>query len=210
MTAVKICCIQSVDEAEMASAAGASAIGLVAAMPSGPGPIPDARIAEIAGALRGRIETVLLTAETGAEAIAEHVARTGPSAVQLVDPAAAAAIPALRALHPALRIFQVVHVADAGAVAEARGTAADALLLDSGVPGAGELGGTGRTHDWALSARIVAEAEVPVWLAGGLKPENAAEAIWTVRPHGLDICSGLRPTGVLDAGRLAAFMVATK
>lgn len=212
MVHVKICCIRSVAEAEMALAAGASALGLVAAMPSGPGPIPDARIAEVTAAMRGRVMTVLLTAETEPGAVSGHVARCGTAAVQLVDRVPEATVARLRADHPGLIVIRVVHVGGPEAEAEALAAAcgADMLLLDSGVPAAGVPGGTGRVHDWAVSARIVAQSPVPVWLAGGLGPGNAAEAAARVRPHGLDICSGLRPHGNLDAGLLAAFMAAVR
>ena len=72
-----------------------------------------------------------------------------------------------------------------------------------------ELGGTGRAHDWDISRRLVAASPVPVLLAGGLKPDNAAAAIETVRPFGLDVCSGVRTDGALDATKLTALVVAT-
>ena len=88
----------------------------------------------------------------------------------------------------------------------------DALLLDSGRPDADRktLGGTGEVHDWTLSRRIVATAPVPVWLAGGLRPENVAAAVATVRPHGVDVCSGVRGDGRLDERLLTAFCAAAR
>ena len=73
----------------------------------------------------------------------------------------------------------------------------DALLLDSGRPDAQvkTLGGTGLTHDWALSAEIVAQVDRPVFLAGGLRESNVAEAIAQVKPFGVDLCSGVRTEG---------------
>jgi len=84
----------------------------------------------------------------------------------------------------------------------------DALLLDSGNPSlrVKELGGTGRTHDWTLSARIVAQSRVPVFLAGGLNSENVLEAIRQVRPFGVDVCSGVRTADELDEDKLERFM----
>ncbi|MEL6234988.1 MAG: phosphoribosylanthranilate isomerase [Pseudomonadota bacterium] len=210
MTAVKICCIATLEEAEMAISAGAAAIGLVGAMPSGPGPIPDARIAQIAQAVRGRAMSVLLTSETAPDAVVAHVARCHPSAVQLVDAVQPGTVAALRSAFPDLTIIQVIHVGGPSAVADAQAAveAADMLLLDSGAPekAVKELGGTGRVHDWSISAQIVRESACPVWLAGGLSPANAADAIATVAPHGLDICTGLRPDGRLDPRLLSAFM----
>jgi len=88
----------------------------------------------------------------------------------------------------------------------------DALLLDSGRPGntVKELGGTGRTHDWSTSRAIVEAVECPVYLAGGLCPENVAEAIRTVRPFGVDVCTGVRTDGKLDEAKLKDFIAAVR
>ena len=206
---VKICCIASLDEARLAIDAGASAIGLVSAMPSGPGPIEDAEIARIAAAVPRPTETFLLTALTGAEAIAEQHRRCGTTAVQLVDALDEAELRHLRRLLPGTRLVQVIHVTGPASVDEARSVAplVDTILLDSGNPGlpVKELGGTGRVHDWETSRRICESVGVPVLLAGGLHPGNAREALERVRPAGLDVCSGLRPNGRLDAAKLHAF-----
>ncbi|MEQ9398849.1 MAG: phosphoribosylanthranilate isomerase [Longimicrobiales bacterium] len=209
-TRFKVCCIQDGVEMRMAADAGATFAGLVGAMPSGPGPIPDARIAElVAGAPTG-ITPVLLTERADAEGIADHLQVTGVAAVQLVRHVPAPVREELRRRVPGLTILQVVHVEGPASVAEAERLAegADYLLLDSGRPGAAvaELGGTGRTHDWSVSAAIVAASPVPVLLAGGLRPENVAAAVQAVGPWGVDVCSGLRGTaGRLDQGRLTAF-----
>jgi phosphoribosylanthranilate isomerase len=118
--------------------------------------------------------------------------------------------PALRRALPGVRLVQVIHVEDDGAVALARDYArlADALLLDSGRPSAAEFGGTGRAHDWSVSRRIVEAVEKPVFLAGGLNAGNVAEAVRQVRPFGVDLCSGVRTDGALDAAKLAAFTAA--
>jgi phosphoribosylanthranilate isomerase len=80
----------------------------------------------------------------------------------------------------------------------------NAILLDSGNPSAAvkELGGTGRVHDWELSRRIREAVDVPVYLAGGLRPENVAEAVARVGPFGLDVCSGVRSDGRLDRDKV--------
>ncbi len=206
---IKICCIQSVAEAEMATAAGASLLGLVGAMPSGPGPISNDKIAEICAWAPPGIETVLLSSETTAEGLTAHAARCRPSVLQIVDTPEPDAYAALRAAHPALKLMQVIHVEDDGAIEQARAIAehVDAILLDSGKPSAQvrELGGTGRTHDWAISARLVAAVDKPVFLAGGLNADNVAEAIRQVRPYGLDLCSKVRTENRLDQTKLAAF-----
>jgi phosphoribosylanthranilate isomerase len=209
---VKICCIMSVEEARLAVAAGASALGLVARMPSGPGVIEDALIAEIAAAVPPPVATFLLTSEIDADSIIDHILRCGTNTVQLVDQVEASSYAAIRRALPHLKIVQVLHVADEGVIATARNLAprVDAFLLDSGDAklAVKELGGTGRVHDWDVSRRLVEAVERPVFLAGGLKPENVAEAIRRVGPYGLDLCSGVRTDGRLDAGKLAAFFAA--
>lgn len=206
---VKVCCIQDLEEARLALAAGASAIGLVSAMPSGPGPIDEAQIARIAAAVPAPTETFLLTALTESEAIADQHRRCGTTAVQLVDHVNESELRRLRKLLPKVRLVQVIHVAGPESVDEARTAAAlvDTLLLDSGNPrlAVKELGGTGRVHDWTHSRRIRDSAGIPVLLAGGLHPGNARAAMERVRPAGLDVCSGLRTEGRLDAAKLRSF-----
>ena len=209
---LKVCCIASVDEALTAVRFGADAIGLVGAMPSGPGPIPDELIAEIARAVPPSVATFLLTQETSPQAIVAHARRTGTSTVQLVDWVEPADHRLIRAELRDIKLVQVLHVADATVLDRARAAAGtvDALLLDSGRPDAEprELGGTGRTHDWALSRQVVEASPVPVFLAGGLRPDNVAEAVTRVRPFGLDVCRGVRTVDRLDSGKLRAFLSA--
>ena len=213
-TRIKICCIASIDEAQLAIAAGADALGLVAAMPSGPGAIPDARIAQIAAWTPPPVATFLLTSETTAQRIVEHVRATQPSTVQIVghiDPDEAAQ---LARLLPHVRRVQVIHVEGPEALALIPSYAphVHAFLLDSGRPGAAvpELGGTGRTHDWSVSARFVRASPRPVFLAGGLDDTNVADALRQVRPYGIDMCSRVRTDGKLDVMKLALLMGAVR
>jgi len=206
---VKICCIASEEEAQMAISFGASVLGLVAAMPSGPGPISDELIRRIAASVPPPIATFLLTCETRAEAIIAHHRRTLTNTLQLVDAPEPGAYVAIRAALPAIKIVQVIHVRDERSLDEALQAAAqaDALLLDSGNPSLQikQLGGTGRVHDWRLSRRIVEQSPVPVFLAGGLNAENVRSAIDAVQPFGVDLCSGVRTDGLLDPKKLELF-----
>ncbi len=178
---VKVCCIADLDEARLAIAAGASALGLVSAMPSGPGPIAEDEITRIAAAVPRPTETFLLTALVQAEAIADQQRRCGTTAVQLVDRVEEPELRRLRRLLPDTRIVQVIHVTGPESVDEARAAAplVDTLLLDSGNPrlAVKELGGTGRVHDWEHSRQIRDTVSVPVLLAGGLHPGNARAAL---------------------------------
>jgi len=207
---IKICCIASVAEARLAIGIGASALGLVSAMPSGPGVIAWETIAEIAAAVPPPIATFLLTCSQDAEEIVEQQRRCGTSVVQICDRLLRGSYADLRRALPGIRLVQVIHVAEASSIDEARAAAmhVDALLLDSGKPSLAvkELGGTGRVHDWTLSARIRESAGVPLFLAGGLRAENVRDAIAAVRPFGLDVCSGVRTNGALDETKLRAFV----
>lgn len=213
-TRIKICCIASIDEAQLAIAAGADALGLVAAMPSGPGPIPDARIAQIAAWTPPPVATFLLTSETTAQAIAEHVRATQPSTVQIVGHIDPCEVEELARLLPHVRRVQVIHVEGPEALdlIPAYAPHVHAFLLDSGRPGAvvPELGGTGRTHDWSVSARFVRASPRPVFLAGGLDDTNVMEALRQVRPYGIDLCSRVRTDGQLDVMKLALLMAAVR
>lgn len=206
---LKVCCIASREEAALAIRHGASALGFVSAMPSGPGPIDEALIAEIVATLPQSVATFLLTCATDAVTIAGQIRRCRPLAVQLVDAVERSVYAELRLLAPATKLVQVIHVRDDSAVAEAVEAAkhADVLLLDSGNPtlAVKELGGTGRAHDWRISRRVVESVDVPVFLAGGLNPGNVREAMAAVRPFGIDVCSGLRTDGGLDEAKLAPF-----
>jgi phosphoribosylanthranilate isomerase len=195
---VKICCMQSVEEAQLAMEHGAAAIGLVSEMPSGIGPIPETLIAEIARSVPAGIATFLLTCLTDADKIAEQQQRGGTDTIQLCDAVDPWVYATLRRAIPDVALVQVIHVRGRQSVTEAIEVAphVDAILLDSGNPALSvkELGGTGRVHDWMLSRAIRESVEIPVWLAGGLRPNNVARAVEIVEPFGVDVCSGLRPT----------------
>jgi phosphoribosylanthranilate isomerase len=206
---VKICCIASVAEAWTAIEHGASAIGLVSAMPSGPGPIPETLIAEIATTVPPGVSSFLLTCRQDAASIIDQQRRLRVNTLQLCDRLPAGAHRELRDALPGISLVQVVHVTGPESVEEAIAVApqVDAVLLDSGNQSLEikELGGTGRTHDWSLSRKIREAIDVPLFLAGGLKPHNVAAAIQEVEPFGIDVCSGLRTDGALDRHKLAAF-----
>ncbi len=214
MIAIKICCMQNLDEIRLAASHKVTAVGLVSAMPSGPGPVSDAVIEQLVPEVPRGTRTFLLTSRTDVSQVAAQVRRAGVETVQLCDRLATGTWSELRAAVPGVRVVQVVHVAGAGSLDEALAAAehVDELLLDSGRPDQAvkELGGTGRVHDWSVSRSIVERSPVPVWLAGGLTPENVAGAVRAVRPFGVDVCSGVRTGGALDAGKLERFVRAAR
>jgi phosphoribosylanthranilate isomerase len=213
-TRIKVCCISSQEEAKQAIAAGADALGLVGHMPSGPGVISDQEIAKITKQVPPPIATFLLTSETTAEAIIRHHQKARTSTIQIVDSLTSGTYQHIREALPGIKLVQVIHVVDESSVEEALLVApeVDAILLDSGNPAlkVKELGGTGRVHDWALSRKIREAVNVPVFLAGGLKSKNVQEAIRAVGPFGVDLCSGVRTDGQLDAEKLKRFVAAVQ
>jgi phosphoribosylanthranilate isomerase len=210
MTRIKICCISSEDEARLAVEYGASAIGLVAKMPSGPGPISDELIRQIAKTVPPPVATFMLTSETMVNEIIEHHQRTNTNTIQIVDSLSAGSYAELKAALQGVKVVQVIHVIDESSVEEALEISGmvDAILLDSGNPNlkVKELGGTGRVHNWKLSRMIRENAKCPVFLAGGLNPENVREAIEEVQPFAVDVCSGVRTEGNLDRKKLELFI----
>ena len=206
---VKICCISSTDEARMAIEYGASALGLVGHMPSGPGVIKDELINKITKTVPPPISTFLLTSETNPQDIINHHKRVHTTTIQIVDKLKRTSYEILRNELPFVKLVQVIHVIDDNSIKEAIEISkfVDAILLDSGNPylSVKELGGTGRTHNWEISSAIRKSIAIPVFLAGGLNQNNVQRAIETVQPFGVDLCSGVRSNGKLDEQKLKAF-----
>ena len=206
---IKICCIASPEEAQQAIGYGASAIGLVSEMPSGPGVISESRIAEIAASVPPGISTVLLTSRQSASTIVEQQKRCRTNTIQICDMLQEGTYAEMAEAMPGIKLMQVIHVVDDSSIEEAARISeqVDAILLDSGNPSLSvkELGGTGRTHNWSLSRLIVDKLRTPVFLAGGLNAGNVKQAIEAVRPFGIDLCSGVRTNDRLDLDKLGEF-----
>ena len=209
---VKICCIAGVEEAWLAIQHGASALGLVSEMPSGPGVIPERLIAEIVKIVPPSVSSFLLTSKQDPAALIKQHRRCRTNVIQLCDRLEVEAYQKLKEALPDIGLVQVIHVTCEEALSEAVAVApyVNGILLDSGnqrLP-VKQLGGTGRVHDWSLSRRIREKVDVPVFLAGGLTPENVGEAFKQVQPFGVDVCNGVRTNGKLDEAKLAGFFKA--
>jgi phosphoribosylanthranilate isomerase len=204
--------MQSADEVSLAVRYGASAIGLTSKMPSGFGPISESLIAKLAPCVPPGVASFLLTSLTDARAIIEQQKRCGTHTLQIVDELVSGTLLEIAEALPGIQIVQVIHVAGPKSIEDAQSASrfANALLLDSGNPHLEikELGGTGRVHDWVISREIRQKVNIPVYLAGGLTPENVGEAIETVQPFGVDVCTGVRTNGVLDERKVAKFFEA--
>jgi phosphoribosylanthranilate isomerase len=203
----------SLEEVLLAFRAGADAVGFVGVRAS-PRAVDDETIAAIIARVPPPMATFLLTAEPTVAGIARHVLYTGASTVQLLRTLDAGEFEKLPGLLPETRLLQVVHVENRSALdlIEPYAPYVHAFLLDSGRPALPEpeYGGTGRIHDWSVSAEFVRRSPHPVFLAGGLAPSNVREALMIVRPFGVDVCSGVRAEGRLDPDKLHAFIKAVR
>ena len=206
MVKVKICCISSIEEARLAVAYGAAAIGLVGRMPSGPGIITDELIHAIAKTVPPPTHTFLLTSETTTDNIIEHHKKVNTTTIQIVDALSGREYHKIREAIPNVQLVQVIHVLDEDSIKEAIEISefVDAILLDSGNPNLPTkvLGGTGKTHNWDLSKKIREEINLPVFLAVGINKDNIKKAIEHVQPYGIDLCSSVRTNGQLDERKL--------
>ncbi len=212
---VKICCISSIEEAQLAIKYGASALGLVSEMPSGPGVIDEELIAEIVKEIPPPVATVLLTSKTHANQIIQQQRTTKANTIQLVDFVGYEELKILKRELAGVKIIQVIHVINENSINEAKSVEqfVDAILLDSGNPNLDVkiLGGTGKSHNWEISKKIREQINIPMFLAGGLNSGNALDAINSVGPFGLDVCSGVRTDGKLDENKLKSlFKVVNK
>ena len=208
-TRVKICCISSIEEARLAISYGADALGLVSEMPSGPGVISEELITNIAKIIPPGVSSFLLTSKQDVETIIHQQKRTRVNTIQIVDSLEEGTHQELKEALPGISIVQVIHVNGKESIEEAKSVASnvDGILLDSGNQKLviKELGGTGQIHDWSISKEIVKQVKIPVFLAGGLRSENVAQAIEQVRPYGVDLCGGVRTKGKLDEVKLKTF-----
>ncbi len=211
---VKICCIRSAEEAQLALSFGAVALGLVSEMPAGPGELTESSIREITTGLPPSTGTFLLTAVTDVDRLVEKAQACAVNTLQLWDLLEPPDYALLRAALPGVSIVQAIHVLGRSAVdaAVAAARQADALVLDSSnpeVPFRWESQ-AGQTHDWEISREIVETVDCPALLAGGLNASNVEYAVRTVRPYGVDVCTGVRSGDSLDRRKVVSFFEALR
>ncbi|HEY4121163.1 MAG TPA: phosphoribosylanthranilate isomerase [Byssovorax sp.] len=205
--AIKICGVTTPADAELAVDAGATHVGLNF-VPSSRRFVDRERAKAIAAAVRGRVVVVGVVADLDDAALLELACEGWLDALQLHGDESADAFNAL-AFGAAIPLWKAVRVGERGDLARADAYASS-LVVDAKVEG--ELGGTGRRADWELAAELARER--PVWLAGGLTPENVAEAVAAVRPFGVDVASGVEMQTAQgprkDPGRVYAFVAAAR
>jgi phosphoribosylanthranilate isomerase len=212
---VKICGIRRQEDALIAAELGADAIGLlVGQRHNSPDFISAAVARDISRALPPSVEAVLVTHIEEIDELERLLEQSGITTVQLHSEIAPNSVERLRGRLPYVKIFKSVSIISADSVAypEAFEKLVDGFVLDSINVATGQLGGTGRTHDWSVSRQIVMRyLEIPIILAGGLNSENVRSAIEYVHPFGVDVNSGTKaPDGFKDARKMEEFIVQAK
>lgn len=214
MTRVQVAGISNLADALACEAAGVDAIGFTIGLPTGPhNGLDEAGAAAIVRALPPFVVPVLITYRVTAAEVVPLCRELGLNQVQLHAPAEPAEMLRMREAVPGLKLILAVNVTgeDALAVAAGRAAYADAIILDTYDPATGRHGATGKTHDWAISRRIVEQCPRPVILAGGLNPANVAEAIRHVRPWAVDVHTGVENAdGSTNHEKIRAFVAAAR
>ena len=207
----KICGITDIETARAVLARGADMLGFHVELNHARNPLTRNMAAEIIAQLPETCTPVLVTSVTDPERIIELAQKTDVKAVQLhadID-----GMQKIKSALPQLKLFKVINVFDESAIEEAKSYegVADALVLDSAIKATGQRGGTGKTHDWNISRKIVESVSIPVILAGGLNPENVEEAIRIVKPYAVDVNSGVsNPDGTRSLEKVKLFVEGAK
>jgi phosphoribosylanthranilate isomerase len=213
MATVKICGIRSKEDALAAAAAGADVLGFHVGLTGARAPLESENVAKIIAELPASVSSVMVTSIVEPSKLIELARATGAKILQLYGDATTETILKVRKALPLVQLWKVLNVADENSITEAKTyeKAADAIALDTRNNETGVRGGTGKTHDWNISRRIVESISIPVVLAGGLNPDNVAEAIKTVHPYAVDVNSGVsNPDGTKNMGKVKLFIERAK
>jgi phosphoribosylanthranilate isomerase len=190
---LKICGNTNIEDVRLVGASGADFCGILVNVAFSERSLSLQQAVELAS--ESKIPNVILMCDLEAEEIEKIVAETEPFALQLLGHESPELVKELKsALN--CRIWKTVHlslVSDQAPPEEYVKAGADALLVDSVDTSEGfqRLGGTGKVADWKAAAALIEAVSVPVFLAGGINPENVEKAITEVRPYGIDLCSGV-------------------
>ena len=214
---VKICGTTNVADAHMAADAGADYSGVVVEVPFSERSVPIDSAAEIAR--KTPIPTVILVFDRPTDWVKAAAAQIKPFAIQLLGHEPPTQVSALKGslscevwkslFLPTENEPEADEHAISAQIAAHIDAGADALLFDTAEFGDGQarFGGTGKKSDWNLSAQLIQACKVPAFLSGGIRPENVREAIETVRPYGVDLCSGVEASkGIRDQRKLDQLM----
>lgn len=207
---VKICGNKRVEDALEAIRLGADAIGLLVGQEHVSRDfISPLAAASIAKQLPPFCAIALVTDITGVAEILQLVNFIGVNTLQLHGNSSPEDMKLIKKELPYLKIIKSLHIIDEASIGIGKKYigVADAILLDSFNETKNQIGGTGKTHNWNISRKIVDEYNTPIILAGGLSPDNVAEAIKFVRPYGVDVNTGTKgENGFKDYKKMEMFI----
>jgi phosphoribosylanthranilate isomerase len=210
---VKICGVRTLDEAEGVIEAGADALGFHIELEHSRCPVAAATAGAIISALPPFISSVVVTSETDPKNLLRIMKSTGATTLQLHKEVSPETVRAMKTASSNTKMYVAIWVTSDESIAIAKSFegSADTVILDTMNKETGARGGTGKTHDWNISKKIVRSTSLPVILAGGLNPGNVAEAIKAVRPYAVDVNSGVsNPDGTKDFSKVKAFVERAK
>ena len=190
MTRVKVCGVRTPEDALACASAGADAVGMLVDVSISPRSVTAGRAKAIVASLPPLVTSVIVMMPSSAEDVVDAGRRIRPGAIQLHGSEPPEMLRKIRRQLPWARLIKTIHVGAGGEVETARSYegAADAVLLDTLTP---RQGGSGKAHDWGVSARVVEAVNMPALLAGGLSPANVADAVRKARPFAVDVSSGV-------------------
>ena len=210
---VKICGIRSLDEANGVIEAGADALGFHIELEHSHCPVAAETASGIISKLPPFISSVVVTSESDPKKLLDIMKCTGATTLQLHKGVSPKTVNAVRTVLLNTKIYVAISIISGESIAIAKKfeNSADTVILDSINTETGARGGTGKTHDWSISKKIVESTSLPVILAGGLNPGNVVDAIKAVRPYAVDVNSGVsNPDGTKDFLRVKGFVERAK
>ncbi len=219
---VKICGITSLSDAGLAAGVGADYIGVVIEVAFSPRSMGINEASPLFTS--APLPAVALVHQMEPERLEELLLKLRPHAVQFLSPEGPELAVRLKNLQPGLQIWQSLFLPAGGEVvagfdfetlasktARCQEAGVDVVLFDTAAIASGRFGGTGLTGDWDLAGRLVREATLPAFLAGGINPGNIRKAVEAVRPFGIDLCSGVEECpGKKSFAKLKALMEALR
>lgn len=210
MVKVKICGVTRVEDALECARLGADAVGVIVEVSvDTPRKVSADKARKIFEALPRGIERFSVIMPRNAEEAAHLFRSVNPDVIQLHGKEPLSLVEALKEELPC-KLTKTIHVLDSSSLEEAKEYSkyCDYILLDTPSKTGG---GSGRVHDWTISRGIVEELDIPVILSGGLNPENIGNAVKMVKPHYVDVSSGVESgPGVKDSEIIRRFIVKAK
>ena len=210
MIKVKICANKSIEDAKMSIDAGADIIGILVGQEHTSNDFVDKYTAKkIADFAKGKCDISLVTHLTNADEIIELTKFIGNNVIQLHSDIEEIEVEKIKKEFPNVKLVRLIHVSAEGKICTdyKKIKYADYYLLDSFNLKTNQVGGTGLIHDWNKSGELIRILDKPTFLAGGLNPNNVADAIKQANPYGVDVNSGCKnDNGIKDKEKVKLFI----